>query len=615
MWRTLQRIFVITVLAGGLVTGCGERPAARDFQQAVRQFERGELVRAKSLFEKSIDRRPGHEINAYAHHYIGYIVWQLDDPTLAVVHFENSRRLKPTLFEPVYSLAVIAFEEDDIARARELFRDAAQLKPSDPRPFEYLARTHPGEAGRREARSALYEALERAPQSPRILTALAQVEWVIDDAPSAVSYLMQALEHDPDYPPALYNLGHIYAHWPDQEEDAIEYFNQYLAVAPETERSESARRALARLKGEEPEPDEIETAEVEAPSPRVRSLDDILADAEALADAGDVERAVSLSLRAAIQARQFRLAGQEERALLKAVELGPEDARSHIALGRHLAARDRHEDAVTAYQRATELESDWAHAWTGLADAAEALGDYDVALDALNKAVALEPDNPGPLWSLARLYDEAGVRRRAQEAYERFRERFGDDPRAVRAEERMEALQPDAPTQPRPETAPAPRPAARDAQAARDAYRRGASYQQRQEWDNALFFYRRAAQLDPALERAHYNMGLIHLERRNFREARDAFARSVELEPEKVSSLYNLALAYHEMRESQSALSHLDAALRINADYAPAHLLLGVIYAADPDTLNRARRHYERFLALRPDDPAAPAVRDWLARN
>ena len=617
MWRALQLIVITMAVAGGLVLGCGERPGEREFQNGVRQFERGNLVRAKDLFEKSVNKRPGHEGNAYAHQYLGYIAWRLDDPTAAVANFETSRRLHPQLFEPVYSLAVIAFEEGDYARARSLFSDAAQLKPDDPRPFEYIAHTHADEAGRRDARRILYQALSRAPQSPRILTSLALVALEDNGPAAAVSYLMQALENDPDYPPALFNLGRIYADWPDQADHAIEYFNQYLAVAPDSEQRTRARRALARLMRQPTADDEEtvtlapETPPEDPPAPRPRSLDDILEEAQELADAGQTEQAVSLCLRAAIQAGQQQRTDQEERALQKAVELGPNVARAHVALGRHLAAGDRHAEALTAYQRAVALESDWTHALIGLAASAEALANYDVALDALNQAVALAPNDPGPLWLLAQLYDKTGVQRRAIESYERFRNAFAGDPRAQRAEERIAALQPRPPAAP----APATRITARDRQAAIDAFNRGATYQQRREWDNALFFYERAIQLDPSLERAHYNKGLIQLERRNLREARDAFARSAELDPNKVTTRYNLALVYYEMDEPRSALPHLDAAVRGDPNFAPAHLLLGLIFSSEPRTHDRAKRHYTRFLDLRPNDPGAAAIRDWIARN
>ena len=51
-------------LAGGLVFGCGERPGEREYQSALRQLERDRLIRARDLFEKSINKRPGHETNA-----------------------------------------------------------------------------------------------------------------------------------------------------------------------------------------------------------------------------------------------------------------------------------------------------------------------------------------------------------------------------------------------------------------------------------------------------------------------------------------------------------------------------------------------------------------------
>ncbi len=625
MWRALQMTLLTVAVAGGLVLGCGERPGEREFQNALRQFERGNLVRAKDLFEKSINKRPGHETNAFAHQYIGYIAWQLEDATAAVAHFENARRLHPHLYEAVYSLAVIAYREGDPTRARSLFGEAAQLRPNEPRPLEYIARIHAEAGNRREARRTLFEALSRAPQSARILTSLALLEFEELGPAAAVSYLMQALENNPNYLPALYNLGRAYAHWPEERAHAVEYFNEYLAQAPPGPQRDRAQRLLLRLEAGEPLDDEDDIAEAHAEpdereppdAPPPRTLDDVLRNARELAEAGQLEQAISVCLRAAIQANQRQRPDQEERALRAAVELAPESARAQLALGRHLAARDQHREALASLQRANALEPEWSHVLIALADSAAELDDYDVALDALNRAVDLVPNDPNPLWSLAELYDEAGVRRPAIDAYRRFREQFAGDPRAARAAERMEALQPVAEVRP---DEPTPRPpptreAIRNVQAAREAFDRGVSYQQRRDWDSAIYFYQRAVENDPTLERAHYNMGLIQYERRNLREAREAFGRSVDLEPNKVAARYNLALVLYELDETDAARPHLDAALREDPNFAAAHLLLGAIYADEQGTRDRARRHYERFLALQPNDPNAPAVREWLAQN
>lgn len=610
-------------LAGGLVFGCGERPGEREFQNALRQMERDRYIRARDLFEKSINKRPGHEVNAFSYQYLGYIAWSLGDPGTATAYFENSRRLNPRLFEPVFSLGALAFDAGEFTRARELFVQAAELNPDDPRPHEYLARIAWAGQDPREARRALFEALRRAPRSPRVLTALAIVEFEDSGPAGAVSHLMQALEKDSTYAPALYNLGRVHAAWPGQTHQAEAFFRQYLELAAEGPMRDKARDVLARLRdgavplrdvSRDPAPPRVD----ERPEPRPRTLDDFLRDATRLVQEGRRDQAVGLCLRAAALARQERRLDDEARALTHAKSLDPDHPSVHLALGRHHAAREDHKQARAAFARTVELAPDWSQALIGLADSATALGDYDVASDALSRAVELEANDPSPLWTLARLYEHTGAHRRAEAAFRRFQARFPDDPRAVTAAERIDELQLPAsppervsPSAPPADPAPSPEPT-RNVQAAVEAFNRGAAYQQRRDWGNALFFYARAIENDPNFERAHYNVGMIHLERRDFDAARRSFGRAVALAPDKVTALYNLAFAHHELGQTDRALTRLHEAVDRDLEFAPAHLLLGIIYSRDPDRHDRARQHYARFLALRPNDPAADSVRSWL---
>jgi len=57
----------------------------------------------------------------------------------------------------------------------------------------------------------------------------------------------------------------------------------------------------------------------------------------------------------------------------------------------------------------------------------------------------------------------------------------------------------------------------------------------------------------------------------------------------------------------------LNKLIRIEPDFAKAHLLLGNIYQSE-NRADMAIVHFERFLLLTPDDIAAPQVRKWLTQ-
>ncbi len=624
--QRLGRWLVWGVMLG--LIGCADLAGDRQFEQGLRQYERERFERAAELFRRVASEATDAGLRAYAYHYLGDIAWRQGDGEQAARYFEQSQEQVPTLFEPAFNLGVLALAREDWVTARAYFQAAANLQPRDARPWEYMAKTYQGEAGRRDARRALFEARDRAPRSPRILTRLALLEFADGDLEQAVSFCLQALERDPQYKPALYNLGRIYAEWPEERHHAIAYFQQYIEVAGTSERALSARQQVADLRRrpsptapqlEEDEPDD-EPAEADGPVPP--TWRDRLATLAERVEAGETQRAAAGYLALAAQARQQGQRDREEEILRTAVEQLPDSARLHTELGRHYLDRDRPTDALPTFQRAVELDAESSQAWLFLAAAASSMQEYDQALDALTRASRLQPNDPGPLWRLATLYDQAGADRRAIETYETFQARFPRDPRVIRATESIARLRPPPPE---PEPAPPPEPAVtapsptpeqvqRERQA-QQAFERGMAYQRARDWASARLYFSRATSLDPTRSSAFYQLGVVEYQLGNLDAARAAFQQTLELSARNVMAWYNLGLVEHGQGATPEAITALRRAFRLNRDHVPTHLLLGIIYAADPSTHGDARYHYQRVLELDPENANAPALRQWLATH
>ncbi len=85
------------------------------------------------------------------------------------------------------------------------------------------------------------------------------------------------------------------------------------------------------------------------------------------------------------------------------------DARSRYKEGfRHFVDK-RFEDAIASYREALALDPDLAIAWNGLAMALHANGDLDGAIEAGQRLVALEPDEPLGHTSLSIFYQAKGM--------------------------------------------------------------------------------------------------------------------------------------------------------------------------------------------------------------
>lgn len=639
----------------------------------MQEYERGRNVRAIALFEKSINMRPASAQNVTAHYFIGLAAWKLGRIPRAQEAFEVCRQLDPEAVEPIYALGVLHFEGGNLSLARELFEDCARRMRDDPRPLEFLGRVHLREGRFAEARRVLLEALSRASGSQRILTELALVEHAAGNHGKAVFYLQQALERDGHYPPALYNLARLQRDVLKSPAAARRSLEQYMAVETNHARRIEAEALLASLMPVAPAapaapavapapqkeisgrpPASSMTAVVTAPvatfppAPTVRSptLADRLAEAKTKAEQGKVAEAVAAYLQIGKEAETSGDLVRQEEALRQALALGFDRAEVHVAWAHYLAARGDLTNALRSVRQAVVLQRDHVEANATIADLAAQLGEYDAALIALRQVARMAPERTNAWWNIAVLYDEKiGVPERAAEAYREFIRRFPGDPRVVLAQSRLKALSParraaesSASEQPsREETlsaTPPPamhrvvvsrpsgevrlnirRPIARNPQAAIQAFNRGTLYQQRQEWDQAIYYYTRALENDDTFVSAYFNLGAVYWARGDHELAKDAYRRAIELQPETPAARYNLALLYHELREWDAAVRELNALLEKSPDYAPAHYLLGILYSQNLQQADTARKHYEKFLELAPNDPSAPAIQAWLKKS
>jgi len=601
------------------------------------EFQRERWVRARALLEKSIARRPGHADNAVAYHYLGVACWRMGQVQPALEAFEACQRLKPGMAESLYNTGVIFFEGGDPARAEPLFQEAALARPGDARPLEFIGAIYAQAGQWAEARRVLSVAQARAPQSARILNARACVEARAGKPDQAAFYLMQSLEKDAGYAPALFNLARL--HEGQDAKQAESYFEKYIEsvrndpVARTGPQAEYAEHALGDLAAEKPTP-----APAPPPAPAAKSFEALLKEAADEASRGHVSSALHLCLEASGRAERQRDTGKQEKALREAVRLAPQQARAHYALGRFLAGQDKADAALDCFKTAVELDPRFSLAQLGLAEAAVKAGEFDAALVACRAVVQQEPDNPEALWLQATLYDDPlDMPEPAARTYREFERRFPGDPRVVRARERLKILQPprtEPPRRPPAEPAPAPgpeapAPTAADAdgarhvpfkppatpnlQAAVQAYNRGTTYQQQGDLDRAIFYYLRAVENDDSFATAFFNLGIVYTSRRDFDLAKDAYRLALERQPDLVAARYNLAVLLTEQGEPEAAAEQYTLLLKAHPDHAASHYALGLLYAGKAGTYGLARRHYEAFLRLEPEGPAAGAVRDWLS--
>jgi len=82
---------------------------------------------------------------------------------------------------------------------------------------------------------------------------------------------------------------------------------------------------------------------------------------------------------------------------------------------------------------------------------------------------------------------------------------------------------------------------------------------------------------------------------------------------EKLTLAYNIGCIYKAGRQYSKAEAEFHKALKYAPDDPAVHYNLGILYDDNLGDADKARHHYQRFLALAPNDTDAPRVVQWLS--
>ena len=491
--RILAFIFVAAML---LPTGCSDPSGQRELRSGLRELKRGNYVRAKSLLERSIHRRPGHVDNAPTHNYLGIAAWGLKQYDEAMTAFEDSRRLNPNLVEPVYNMGLLAAERGEIKASVNYLNEAATMNKSDPRPLEFLAELYMERGQWGQARNALYTALDREPRSSRIYNAIATAFVGMGQPDQAIESLMFALEYDTKYAPAILNLAVVYDTMVGDVEQARAYYKRYIDEAPRAGNVAEVRAALTRLEQEgaakkdftpavdtfpptqispvapatisspsvntssvvaaspTPSPVAVLPATPTSPPPVVASTpappamppayDGLMKQAAEKVRAGQLQQAIDTFVKAAESAAAVDRIDLQEQAYSEAVRLAIDQPRAHVLLAQHYYDRGRYEQASKSFRAAAALNEEYAPAQLGLARLAVRNSEADAAVVHYRKAMAADPALADAAWEFAQLYDkQLELPENAARAYRDFANNFPSDSRRAPALTRAEELSPE----------------------------------------------------------------------------------------------------------------------------------------------------------------------------
>jgi superkiller protein 3 len=126
-------------------------------------------------------------------------------------------------------------------------------------------------------------------------------------------------------------------------------------------------------------------------------------------------------------------------------------------------------------------------------------------------------------------------------------------------------------------------------------YNLGNAYMQNGKYDQAIFEFNRALQLQPNHGRAYNNLGRIFIIQGRLTEAIAAFQQAVAVNPGNAKAYNNLGSAYLMQGDVENAIGAIQRSLAINPSNADAHSNLAVAYYAKKE-YDLALMHYDEAL-------------------
>ena len=216
----------------------------------------------------------------------------------------------------------------------------------------------------------------------------------------------------------------------------------------------------------------------------------------------------------------------------RAIDIDQDSVKAWNNKGYTLNKLDRHEEAITAFDQAIGINPDHVSAWNGKGRALYELGRYEEAITAYDGALDIDPDHVSAWNNKGLALGELG----------RYEE-------AITAFDRAIAIDPNYKTA---------------------WYNKGYALGKLGRYENAITAYDKALNIDPDYAIAWNNKGLALYELGRYEEAITAFDRALAINPDYAKAWNNKGLALYELGRYEEAITAYDRALAIDPDYTDA---------------------------------------------
>ncbi len=241
----------------------------------------------------------------------------------------------------------------------------------------------------------------------------------------------------------------------------------------------------------------------------------------------------------------------------------PDDIKAGAYNNRGLAKHDleRYEEAIRDYDKAIELQPDYAAAYHNRGLAKNSLQRYEEAIKDYDKVIELQPED-------AEAYHNRGV---AKYDLQRYEEAIADYDKAIELQPKL----------------------------AKAYYNRGLAKHDLERYEEAIADYDKAIELQSEDANAYNNRGLAKYNLERDEEAIRDYDKAIELQSEDAKAYYNRGLAKYNLERDEEAIRDYDKAIELQSEDANAYNNRGLA-KHDLERYEEAIRDYDKAIELQP---------------
>ena len=250
----------------------------------------------------------------------------------------------------------------------------------------------------------------------------------------------------------------------------------------------------------------------------------------------------------------------------KAINLNPNYAIAYFYRGNAYGNKGELDQAIQDFTKAIDLNPNDAKAYNNRGIAYGTKDDFDLAIQDFTKAIDLDPNYAKAYFYRGIAYSDKGELDQAIQDYDKAIDLNPNDAKAY--------------------------------------FYRGNAYSNKGDFDQAIQDYDKAIELDPQLAEVYNNRGNAYSDKGDFDQATQDYDEAIDLNPNDAKAYNNRGVAYSDKGDLDRAIQDYDKAIDLNPNDAKAYNNRGNAYS-NKGELDQAIQDFTEAIDLDPNDAIA----------